>query len=44
MIVGVVGLIISLLWMTMWRDRAARTRYVDRRDYVGREAPPPDAY
>ena len=44
MIVGVVGLIISLLWMMVLRDRAARTRYVERRDYVGREAPPPDAY
>lgn len=44
MIVGGVGLIISLLWMTMWRDRQARARYVDRRDYVGRGAPPPDAY
>ena len=44
MIVGVVGLILSLLWMTMWRERAARPRYVDRRDYAGRGAPPPDSY
>jgi beta-lactamase regulating signal transducer with metallopeptidase domain len=44
MVVGVVGLIISLFWMMVWRDRAARTRYVERRDYAGREAPPPDAY
>ncbi len=45
MIVGGVGLIISLLWMTMWRERqVAGRRYVDRRDYAGREAPPPDAY
>jgi hypothetical protein len=45
MIVGAVGLIISLLWMTMWGERAAaRPRYVDRRDYGGRGAPPPDAY
>jgi Domain of unknown function (DUF6458) len=32
MAVGVVGLLISLLWMTMWRDRtAARPGYVERR-------------
>jgi hypothetical protein len=24
LIVGIVGLLISLLWMTMWRDRAGR--------------------
>lgn len=40
MIVGGIGLIISLLWMLVWRDRAAaQPRYVDRRD-----APPPEAY
>jgi beta-lactamase regulating signal transducer with metallopeptidase domain len=45
MIVGAVGLVISLLWMMVWRDRqAARPGYVDRRDYVGRDAPPPEAY
>jgi beta-lactamase regulating signal transducer with metallopeptidase domain len=44
MIVGVVGLIVSLLWMIVWRDRAARPRYVERRDYVERDAPPPEAY
>jgi hypothetical protein len=45
MIVGGVGLIISLLWMTMWRDRAAaRPGYIERRDYGGRDAPPPEAY
>lgn len=44
MIVGIVGLIISLLWMMVWRERAARPRYVERRDYVGRDAPPPEAY
>jgi hypothetical protein len=46
MIVGGIGLIISLLWMTMWRERAAaRPRYADRRDYAGRDAPPPpEAY
>jgi uncharacterized membrane protein required for colicin V production len=43
MIVGGVGLIISLLWMLAWRDReAARPRYVTRRR--GRDAPPPEAY
>jgi sulfite exporter TauE/SafE len=45
MVVGAVGLLISLLWMLVWRERqAARPRYVDRRDYVGRDAPPPEAY
>jgi hypothetical protein len=45
MIVGGVGLIISLLWMLVWREReAARPQYVDRRDYAGRDAPPPEAY
>jgi hypothetical protein len=45
MIVGGVGLIISLLWMMVWRERgASRPRYVERRDSVGREAPPPEAY
>jgi hypothetical protein len=40
MAVGVVGLLISLLWMTMWRDRAAaRPGYVERRD-----VPPADSY
>ena len=40
MVVGVVGLLISLFWMTTWRDRAAaRPRYVNRRD-----APPADTY
>jgi beta-lactamase regulating signal transducer with metallopeptidase domain len=44
MIVGIVGLIISLLWMIVWRERQARPGYVDRRDYVERNAPPPEAY
>lgn len=44
MIVGVVGLVISLLWMTMWRNRAGAPRYVDRRDYAERDAPPPEVY
>jgi Domain of unknown function (DUF6458) len=41
MIVGAVGFIISLLWMTMWSDRRARTRervVYDDRDY--RDYPP----
>ncbi|MBV8945505.1 MAG: hypothetical protein JO286_25020 [Solirubrobacterales bacterium] len=39
-VVGIVGLVISLFWMTMWRDRAvARPRYVERRD-----VPPADTY
>ena len=29
MIVGVVGLLISLLWMTVWADRRRRTVAVD---------------
>ena len=42
MIVGGVGLVISLLWMMVWRERrVARSTYADRRDYV---APPPEAY
>jgi beta-lactamase regulating signal transducer with metallopeptidase domain len=44
MIVGIVGLLISLLWMIVWRERQARPGYVDRRDYVERSAPPPEAY
>ena len=45
MIVGVVGLIISLLWMMVWRERAAaRPRYVDRRDSARRDTPLPEAY
>lgn len=45
MVVGVVGLLISLLWMTMWRDRAtARQRSLDRRGYADRAGPPPGNY
>ena len=45
MAVGGAGLVISLLSMTMWRDReVSQRRYVDRRDYAGRDVPPPDAY
>jgi len=39
MIVGVVGLLISLIWMTTWRGRR-----VDRATYVERDVPPPGAY
>jgi hypothetical protein len=36
MIVGGIGLLLSLLWVAVWRDRrAAPTRYVER------DAPPP---
>jgi sulfite exporter TauE/SafE len=35
MVVGVIGLIITLLWMTMWRDRYASRR----RGYVERDVP-----
>lgn len=37
MIVGGVGLLISLLWMTLWRNRA-------RAGYAGRDVPPADTY
>ena len=30
MIVGVVGLILSFFYLTMWRDRAGRTEVVER--------------
>jgi hypothetical protein len=39
MIVGVVGLILSLLYMTMWADR--ERRYARRGGYVERDVPPP---
>ncbi len=39
MVVGVVGLIITLLWMTMWRDR-----YAGRRTVVEREVPRTRSY
>jgi hypothetical protein len=40
MIVGAIGLLISLLWVVIWRDRRARgPRYVER------DVPPPaDTY
>jgi hypothetical protein len=34
MIVGIVGLLISVLWMTVWADRRNRVATVDRRDGV----------
>lgn len=44
-IVGAVGVLLSLLWMTMWRDRAAsRPGYVDRSGYGARDVPPADSY
>jgi sulfite exporter TauE/SafE len=39
MVVGAIGLVISLLWLTTWRDRR-----VDRRTYVRRDVPPADTY
>ena len=42
MIVGAVGLLISLLWMTMWRDRRAAPPV--RAGYVERDVPPADRY
>ena len=40
MVIGVVGLLILLFWMTTWRNRAvAGPRYVERRD-----VPPADTY
>jgi hypothetical protein len=42
MIVGAVGLLMSLLWMTMWRgQRGARPA---RGGYVERDVPPADTY
>lgn len=34
LIVGIVGLIISLLWMTLWADRRRQVATVTRRDDV----------
>ncbi len=39
MVIGVIGLIITLLWMTMWRDR-----YAGRRTVVEREVPRTRSY
>ncbi len=38
MVIGVIGLVISLLWLAAWRDRAAR------RTYLRRDVPPADSY
>ena len=37
MIVGAVGFVLSLLWMTMWRERWHRDRYA-------RDVPPAETY
>ena len=37
-VVGVIGLIVSLMWMTVWADRRGRRARV-----VEREVPPADA-
>ena len=44
MIVGGVGLLLSLLWMTMWRDRQRTDPYGRRTTYVEREVPPVEPY
>jgi hypothetical protein len=48
MIVGAVGLFISLLWISVWRDRrAAAPRYVEREvppGYPDRDVPPASGY
>ena len=36
MIVGIVGLLISLLWLTAWRDRRHRVAAVDDEYVAGR--------
>ncbi|HJS94700.1 MAG TPA: DUF6458 family protein [Solirubrobacteraceae bacterium] len=40
MIVGVVGFILSLLWMTMWADRRNRPAARERVVYDDRDYPP----
>jgi hypothetical protein len=40
MIVGVIGLLLSLMWITNWSRRREETRYVER----GPSAGPPDRY
>jgi hypothetical protein len=44
MIVGGVGLLLTLLWMTMWRDRQRADAYGRRAGYVEREVPPTEPY
>ena len=39
MVVGAVGLVISLLWMTVWADRRRRAGRAG--GYVDRDVPPP---
>lgn len=41
MIVGGVGFLLSLFWMTMWGDRMRRDGYGRRAGYVERDVPPP---
>jgi hypothetical protein len=43
MVVGAVGLLISLLWMASLSNRRDRPGYVDR-PYVDRDVPPPQRY
>jgi sulfite exporter TauE/SafE len=40
MVIGAIGLVITLLWMASWRDR----RVARRRTYVERDTPPVDTY
>jgi hypothetical protein len=48
MIVGAIGLVISLFWLTVWRDRrTAGPRYVERDvppGYAERDVPPASGY
>lgn len=44
MIVGGVGFLLSLLWMTMWGDRLRTDRYGRRATYVERDVPPGEAF
>lgn len=44
MIVGGVGLVLSLLWMTLWSDRRSRPAGYGRATYVEREVPPTERY
>ena len=39
MVVGIIGLLISLLYMTMWRDRAAGTAATVQRERVVEREP-----
>ena len=38
LVVGIIGLVISLFWMTVWAKRRNQTGVVERREYVGRDA------